>query len=207
MASVAATDRRDLQLAVSGPVIKRAAWQSLERAEASLALIDELRGKVGREAAALRETAAAEGRADGRRAGLAEVAIELDRIHATNRALLANEDGRVVELALAIVARIAPRLDVNQLLPPLVDAAVAEIQAEQVLQVRVAPALVPAIEADLDRLRADHPYIAAFQVVADDTLAPTDCVLQSESGRVEAGLHEQLAAIATALRGAAQERA
>lgn len=207
MASVAATDRRDLRLAVTGPVIKRAAWQSLERAEAALALIDEVRRKVEREAAALRETAMAEGRAEGRRTGLAEVAVELDRIHAANRALLAHEDGRVVELALAIVARIAPRLDANQLLPPLVDAAVAEIQAEQVLQIRVAPAVAPAVEADLDRLRADHPHIAAFQVVADEMLAPTDCVLQSESGRVEAGLHEQLAAIAATLRDAARERA
>jgi flagellar assembly protein FliH len=207
MVNLAATDQRDLKLAVSGPVIKRAAWQSLERADAALALLDELRGKVEREAVALRESAAAAGHAEGRRAGLAEVAVELDRIHTTNRALLANEDARIVELALAIVARIAPRLDVNQLLPPLIDAAVAEIQAEQVLQIRVAPEVVPAVEADLHRLRADHPHIVAFQVIADDTLAATDCVLQSESGRVEAGLDEQLAAIGVALRDAVREHA
>lgn len=207
MASVAATDARDLKLAIAGPVVKRAAWESLERADAALALLETLRGKVERETAAARAAAVAEGHAEGRRAGLAEVAVELDRVNETNRALLASEDRRVIELALAIVARIAPRLDAGHLLPPLVDAAVAEIQAGQVVQIRVAPAGVAAVEADLERLRADHPQIAAFQVVADDSLATTDCVLQSESGRVEAGLHEQLAAIADALRRAAREGA
>ena len=207
MASAAVTDARDLTLAIHGPVIKRAAWESLERADAALLLLDASRAKVERETAAAREAAVAEGHAEGRRAGLAELAGELQRVNETNRGLLASEDRRVVELALAIVARIAPRLDIGQLLPPLVDAAVAEIQTEQVVQIRVAPAGVAAVEADLERLRADHPQITAFQVVADDALATTDCVLQSESGRIEAGLHEQLAAIADVLRRAAREGA
>ncbi|MBN8887454.1 MAG: hypothetical protein J0I77_17150 [Rudaea sp.] len=207
MADIAVTDARDLKLAIRGPVIKRAAWESLERADAALALLDATRVKIERETAAAREAALADGHAAGRRAGLAELSDELDRVNQANRTLLANESERIVELALAVVARIAPRLDVAQLLPPLIDAALAEVHAEQAVQIRVAPDAVAAVEADLERLRAEHPQIAVFQVVADETLAPAGCVLQSESGWVEAGLHEQLAAIAEALRQAAREHA
>jgi flagellar biosynthesis/type III secretory pathway protein FliH len=207
MASIAVTDARDLQLATAGPVIKRAAWESLQHAHAGLALIEQLRAKIERETAVQRDAAVAAGHAEGRRAGLAELAIELDRINRVNRDLLANGHERVVELALAIVARIAPKLDIGQLLPALVHAAVAEVQAEQVLQVRVAPSAAEAVEADLARLRSDNPQIAAFQIVADDALAARGCVLQSESGRVEAGFDEQLAAIAEALRRTAREAA
>ena len=130
MASGAVTDARDLRLAIAGPVIKRAAWESLQHAQAGIALIEQLRAKIERETAVQREAAVAAGHAEGRRAGLAELAIELDRINQANRDLLANGHERIVELALAIVARIAPRLDIGQLLPALVYAAIAEVQAE-----------------------------------------------------------------------------
>ena len=112
MADIAVTDARDLKLAIRGPVIKRAAWESLERADAALALLDATRVKIERETAAAREAALVDGHAAGRRAGLAELTDELDRVNQANRTLLANESERIVELALAVVARIAPRLDV-----------------------------------------------------------------------------------------------
>lgn len=201
MALAAIIDPSTPLLVLDGPVIRREDWTRLGEVHGLLDNAARIRQRAQDELDAERTRAHAEGLAAGRREGLAQVAAELLRVQVGTRALLAREHARVADLACAIVARIAPRLDSSALVAALVEEAVREIHAEHYLQVHVHPDAVAAVEAGIDVLREAHPGLEQVVVVADAELDPRGCVLVSESGKVEAGLDEQLAALRIALQG------
>src|SRR5690606_8527255 len=144
-------------LALDGPFIRLEDWARLGEVHALLDDAAKIRRRAQDELDAERVRAHAEGLAAGRREGLAQVAAELLRVQVGTRALLAREHARVADLACAIVARIAPRLETPALVAALVEEAVREIHAEHYLQVHVHPDAVAAVEADVGALREAHP--------------------------------------------------
>jgi len=202
-------DRNRFALSVAGTVVRREAWATLEQTSALLDKAEELRRRTASESRSAEQAAYTKGHAEGRTAGLAEIAAQHLQLQQTFADMLGSADRRAIHLALAIVARIAPRLEKQHLVTALIDAAVGEIQAEQFLQIRVHPDVVASVQAEAERWRQHYPGLQTVQCIADETLTPTGCVLQSEFGRVDAGLDEQLAAIADALQRtvAAAERA
>jgi flagellar biosynthesis/type III secretory pathway protein FliH len=73
------------------------------------------------------------------------------------------------------------------------------VTAEQSLRVYVAPEAVAATEAVLAEWQREHARIDAPRVTADPNLEAFGCVVESELGRIEAGLTAQLAAVRDAL--------
>jgi type III secretion protein L len=207
--SAAIVDRNRFALSVAGTIVRREAWATLEQTDSLLEKAEELRRRIASDGRAAEQAAYAKGHAEGRTAGLTEIAEQHLQLQQTFRDMLAAADRRAVHLALAIIARIAPRIDRQQFVTALIDAAVGEIQAEQFLQIRVHPDVLGAVQTEAERWRQRYPGLNAVHCIADETLAPDGCVLQSEFGRVDAGLDEQLAAIANALQRtvAATERA
>ena len=203
MAQATIIDHARFELALDARVVRGEAWNDLADARALLDRAQACYREAGAEATELAARARAEGFAAGRAEGLRDVAATLVRVQRDSAALLAREQSRIADLAIAIVARIAPRLDSKQLVPALIAEAVREVSAEQFLQVRVHPDAFAAVEADLGEIRKSVPGVADVQVVADATLDPLGCVLASEAGKVEAGIGEQLAAIRAALHAVA----
>lgn len=202
MAQAAIIDHARFELALDGRIVRGDAWSDLADARALLDRAEACYRKAGEDASTLAARARDDGFEAGRAEGLRDVAATLLRVQRDGAALLAREEARIVDLAVAIVARIAPRLDVSELVPALIAEAVREVAAEQFLQVRVHPDAYAAAHAELDEIRKAVPGVADVQVVADPTLDARDCVLASEAGKVEAGIGEQLAAIRAALRAA-----
>jgi type III secretion protein L len=200
MAQAAIIDHARFELALDGRVVRGEAWNDLADARALLDRAEACYRKAGEDATELAARARADGFAAGRAEGLRDIAATLVRVQRDSAALLAREQSRIVDLAVAIVARIAPKLDAATLVPALIAEAVREVSAEQFLQVRVHPDAYAAVEADLDGIRKSMPGVADVQVIADATLDPLGCVLASEAGKVEAGVGEQLAAIRAALQ-------
>jgi type III secretion protein L len=200
MAQAAIIDHARFELALDGRVVRGEAWNDLADARALLDRAEACYRKAGEDATELAARARADGFAAGRAEGLRDIAATLVRVQRDSAALLAREQSRIVDLAVAIVARIAPKLDAATLVPALIAEAVREVSAEQFLQVRVHPGAYAAVEADLDGIRKSMPGVADVQVIADATLDPLGCVLASEAGKVEAGVGEQLAAIRAALQ-------
>jgi flagellar biosynthesis/type III secretory pathway protein FliH len=190
-------------LALSGKVIKREAWSTLADIRSLLDKAERIRNNARAELDAQLVAAHAEGLLSGRIEGLAQMAADLLRVQAESRALLARDEARIADLACAVVARIAPRFDAAALVSALAVEAVREMQAEQYLQVRVHPDALARVEAETGTMREAHPGLTQIQVVADADLDPFGCVLVSESGKIEAGLDEQLASLRSALRKAA----
>jgi len=130
-----------------------------------------------------------QGRAEGLREASDEAAAILARLAAEagrEREILRDSIGR---LALEVVRRVAGELDSNAFMPALVERAVRDVLPDQPLRVRVAPGAAPSVETRLWAINA------AIEVVPDDQLAELDCVLETASGRVQAGLEAQLVAL------------
>lgn len=200
-AKAAIIDRTQHKLAIAGTLIRREAWTALSEVSSLLERAESIRRTAREEVDAERAAARREGVEKGRLEGLAEVTAELVRVNNEARAFTAREELRIADLACAVVSRIAPRLD--GLVPALAIEAVRELQAEQYIVVRVHPDQLAAVEAEIGQLRELQPGVAQFQVVADAELAPQGCVLVSDSGKVEAGVDEQIAALRVVLRRAA----
>lgn len=190
-------------LAINGTVIRREAWQRLSDIRSLLDKAEQIRNNARFELDQQLLAAHAEGVRQGRVEGLAQMAAELIRVQAESRAFLVRDGARIADLACAVVARIAPRVGAGNLVAALALEAVREIQAEQYLQIRVHPDALKRVEADMDAMREMHPGLIQFQIVADSDLEPFGCVLISESGKIEAGLDEQIDSLRLTLRKAA----
>ena len=133
-----------------------------------------------------------QGRADGERRAAAEVAQALAALTERAERERAELRARVGELALEVVRRVAGDLDPAAFVPAMMERAVRDVLPDQPMRVRVARAVAPAVEARLWAINA------AIEVVPDDQLGPLDGVLETANGRVQAGLEDQLSALARA---------
>jgi flagellar biosynthesis/type III secretory pathway protein FliH len=68
------------------------------------------------------------------------------------------------------------------------------------VRVRVHPDDLPAVEARREALATRAPA-AALELVADETVGRSGCVIETPQGRVDARLETQLAALERALAG------
>ncbi len=183
---------RDARLAVlnEGGHVPAAEAGLVCEAAALLAEARAVAAAAAANAEAAAETARAEGRAEGLEQGRGEAEAELGaRLFALEakaaEARIAERE-RTVELALAIVARIADGLGDGPVVAALAARAAADLMPGAQAVIRVPPAALAMARA---RLGADA------RLVGDPSLGPRDCVIDTPLGRTLAGLDVQLAAI------------
>lgn len=199
-------DRLRLRLAGTRR-IPRAAWAEVSAAARLVEQINALWLQAQQQAEDLRQTARRQGYAQGRAEALAELGEALSAAVQRIRADLRGDDRRVAALALAVVQRIAPSLDAAALVSDLVSDALASIDVERYLVVRVHPEVREAAATRLEHWHEAHPEVGALRVIADESLQRLDCVVESELGQIRAGLDDQLRLIGDALQSAVDRRA
>ncbi|MGI9420099.1 MAG: type III secretion system stator protein SctL [Geminicoccaceae bacterium] len=131
-----------------------------------------------------------EGRKEGAEAAarlLAETALRADR-H------LAQADGQVVDLALAVVRRVLGDFDVGQLTRNAVRHALSRQRQSQHLTLHVAPDMVEGLRTDLDA-QFEPGVRHLITVEPDPRLDQGQCRLASDVGFVDLGIDAQLRAI------------
>ena len=167
------------------------------------------------EAASIRHEAYTEGRHHGEQDGVAMARAELaEQMHLLQGALKASKairdrllwaaEHEIVDLVLeatrAVVgeqARLDPALTVDT-----VERALERAGSQNVIAIRIHPDRHELIEAHLISLHGDPP---PFEVRADETVAVGGCVIDTQSGQVDARLDVQLDEIARLLREALPE--
>ncbi len=205
MTNVSLLDRERLSLRVDGRRIPGNLWGSVEEAERMIAKANALWTQVQQEAEALRAQAREEGFAAGRSEALAQT---MERLAATQMEMqnyLACSEVRVAELALAVVKRIAPRLDRGAVLRDLIDEALRSVQGQRYLLVRVHPEAEDMMSERVADWQRNHPGVAVTRVLGDGTLGPLDVVVETEAGTVRSGFDQQLSAIGAPLQRAGVE--
>jgi type III secretion protein L len=205
MTHIVLTDREAVLTAVAGRRIPRRAWA--DTSEMSRLLFEA--GNIVRDAERRADEVIEQARAEGYAQGLAQ-AESLMAQHLLDAQRQAHEflgasQQRVVALAVAILERIAPTLGEPEVVAALAEEALSTLQAEKYLRIRVTAPAADATREMLENWRSEHPQVETAQILVDPHLAPFTCVVESELGRIEAGLSAQLDAIRAKLMAVAKE--
>jgi type III secretion protein L len=205
MTHIVLTDREAVLTAVAGRRIPRRAWA--DTSEMSRLLFEA--GNIVRDAERRADEVIEQARAEGYAQGLAraESLMAQHLLDAQRQAheFLGASQQRVVALAVAILERIAPTLGEPEVVAALAEEALSTLQAEKYLRIRVTAPAADATREMLENWRSEHPQVETAQILIDPHLAPFTCVVESELGRIEAGLSAQLDAIRAKLMAVAKE--
>jgi type III secretion protein L len=205
MTHIVLTDREAVLTAVAGRRIPRRAWA--DTSEMSRLLFEA--GNIVRDAERRADEVIEQARAEGYAQGLAraESLMAQHLLDAQRQAheFLGASQQRVVALAVAILERIAPTLGEPEVVAALAEEALSTLQAETYLRIRVTAPAADATREMLENWRSEHPQVETAQILIDPHLAPFTCVVESELGRIEAGLSAQLDAIRAKLMAVAKE--
>lgn len=139
------------------------------------------------------------GYADGMKKAEAEAAERMTATVAKTAAYFSNVENRVVEVVGKALRKIIGEMDEHDLLAHAVRHALAWARGQSQVVLRVCPDQAAPLRLRVEEIRRGYPLIDVIDVVADDRLAPLDCMLETEIGSVNASIDVQVAAIEAAL--------
>lgn len=198
MTSIAITDSQAVLTAVAGQRIPRRAWGDVTQLSSVLTEADRTLQSAKRQSELLQRRAYFDGRAAGISNAQSEAIKHILEAQRQARELLSNSDARVIELAIALVERLAPRLEQTDLVASLAAEGLAAIREERRITVRIGSSAEKPVRAMLDKWQLEQPQVEKVDMVIDPALQPLACVIESDLGRIEVGLPVQLEAIRTA---------
>ena len=199
MTSISLTRRAPVLTAVAGRRIARHAWSNVHELAQVLHEANSVLDAAHDEARSVLQQAYEEGYAAGRSAAHAKAVEHLLEAQRTAREFITASEQRVISLAIAIVLRIAPKLDSGDLVAALVHEALSTLHLERHLRICVAPHAYQATQAMLEQWHRAHPEVETVTLESREELDPLTCFVESELGHIEASLPLQLAAIRDAL--------
>jgi type III secretion protein L len=140
---------------------------------------------------------------DARRKGLAKAELEAARrwtsVEVDRMKMLESMRPALAEIVLDAVTRLAKGIDREALLRQALELLRGSLRAASWARWRVHPEAVGAAEAALSDFSRRTGIGAFARVVADDSIRPDGCVLESDLGSMDASLDTQLEAIRRAL--------
>jgi len=130
------------------------------------------------------------GQSEGYEAALEHIAVKL--VALTKDAAASREQLRdqSVELALSIVRKIAEGIGTSETVAALATSAARQLAPHEPIVLRVHPDVEQEIRVRL--VASSRPAKQFIDIIADSSLAESDCVLETEFGQIKAGLETQL---------------
>lgn len=203
MSRVAVVDTQRFRLSVVGDVIPAAQWHAAEQAHALLEDANQSLMNARKEAERRHQQGYERGYEDGRAAGIDTFSRAIEALSEARDELAASMHEQALELAIAVVDRIAPRIGSDKLVPALVAEAVQHLAMEPTLTIRVHKEVAEPVRERCDAM--DSAALPNLEVVADEDLAEFDCVIETRGGLVNAGFDKQLQQVSAILAAARSE--
>ncbi|RME73154.1 MAG: HrpE/YscL family type III secretion apparatus protein [Planctomycetota bacterium] len=187
--------------AASRGVISKETYAAYNEAKQILAVAEQEAARIREEAEQQRQQAVREGFEQGYRKGYEEALAGLVRLEERQRALEAELEPQLVDLAVGIARKIigSELASSPDAIAKIVAQALRTVRHQREITVRVHPDHVEELETHRQQLLAVLSRAPDLQIRADPALPPGGCVIESELGRVEADLETQLALLRNAL--------
>ena len=191
----------NLRIESDGRMVTAAESDAVSRVEALLKAAEA-------EAAAIRagaEDEVAKARQEGYQQGLddgqAEIIERKIKMVEQSVRYLEQLEGRVVDVVAAVLQKCIGELDCRQVIVGLIEQAMAAVvRTQRQMTIKVSPANLEVVQGRVGALHAKYPSVTMLNVVGDEHLSDTDCVLETDAGVVDASLKVQLDAIERAFR-------
>jgi len=155
--------------------------------------------RIRTEAATAFEEEKSRGFEEGRKEGVEAAARVLAETKAKADRYLAEADGQLVDLAMAVVQRVLGNLDARQLVLQATHHALTKQRQDQPLAIYVSPEIVDQLRLQLNE-SFDDSVRHLMTVEADPKLDVGDCRMATNVGFVELGVEAQLKALHEGLR-------
>ena len=131
---------------------------------------------------------------------VSQMALRIAEARTVSQDIYDGASEQIIDVAIAILRRIAPSLPVETLVVDLLMNALKELKAERFLMVSVNPKALPAVQERIEVWRASLSFPLIVQYQSKDELPLFACIVESEQGVVHAGLDEQLQLIERVLK-------
>jgi type III secretion protein L len=199
MALAILIDREDLRVTSDRKIIKASEYLTLADAQCVLARADREAEAVLAAAKSCYEEQRIKGYEDGLARAQRAMAAEIAAIAAHRARLLQSLQTTLVDAVMGGLARILHDVDQQWFFEQALRQVASFIRSEKSLTLRVCPAQEGAARAAVDAMMRGSDTPAFVLVSVDESLALGACVLESESGVVDASLETQLEAIRRSL--------
>jgi type III secretion protein L len=202
MALVVLIDRAGFRLAADRAVVKQEEVQLVEHASS---LLEATAREAARAASEARSAAENEGYVDGYQAGRQDAAAVLTSQALARRSVVEQLEPVLVQMVVESVAAVLQRVGRERLVFESLAAVREVIRRAQWAVLRVPPAQLESAQRALDLLNRETGGAGVVQALADPELTDDECVLETDSGVVDAGLGTLMqsvrSAVTTALHG------
>jgi len=188
-------------LASDRRLVKRADVATVRTAEEIVSAAEAEAARILEEAKAQ----AAEERRKGYEKGIADGKAELlDRkIELVDESVsfMESVEGKMADVVLQALRKCIAEIGDEELVLQIVRKVMAAvIRTQKKMVLKVPPAHAEAVRARLSELLSAHPTVETADVVADERLTGTDCVLETEAGVADASVDSQLAALERSIK-------
>jgi flagellar biosynthesis/type III secretory pathway protein FliH len=146
--------------------------------------------------------ARAQGATEGREEARAKATEVLARAYAERDALLTEAEGEIAAIALRAAEKILGReVSDHGAAVEIVSQALGAVRRARRIKVRICPEDAPALREREGWLVARVSQGASFELCEDPSIARGGCIVETDTGSVDARLETQLAALRRALFG------
>lgn len=187
-----ASDRRLVR--ASDVATVRGAADIIAAAEAEAA---EIREAAKREAEAERKRGYEQGLDEGR----AEIVDKKLELVDSSVLFMESVEGKMADIVMTALRKCVAEIGDEALVVQIVKKVMeAVIRTQKKVILKVAPEMVSVVRAKLGELTSRYPTVETADVVEDERLKGTACVLETEAGVADASIDTQLAAIERSIR-------
>ena len=187
-----ASDRRLVR--ASDVATVRGAADIIAAAEAEAA---EIREAAKREAEAERKRGYEQGLDEGR----AEIVDKKLELVDSSVLFMESVEGKMADIVMTALRKCVAEIGDEALVVQIVKKVMeAVIRTQKKVILKVAPEMVSVVRARLSELTSRYPTVETVDVVEDERLKGTACILETEAGVADASIDTQLAAIERSIK-------
>jgi type III secretion protein L len=175
------------RLVLKNPVLKASEVSEFVEAKIAVQRAKSQAEKLLREARKIHEKAREKGYQEGLKAGNKDSAAQMIGVIAGSVDYLQKTETQLAALVIATVSKILGNLDQDELILNSVRRSLAELRNQQRVTVRAAPRNANTL---LEGLPRTHPEVEILNIVADERLSDSECVIETDIGIVNVNRDE-----------------
>jgi len=193
--------KKTFTVETDSPVVEAGDVAGLARAEEVIAAAEVEAAAIRTEAQKAYEAEKARGYEDGLAAGREDILMQKLELVDESLRYMASVEGRVTDIVLKALSKCVAEIGDKELVVQIVKKSMqAVVRTQQQLTVRTSAEMVPVVRERIGAILTDYPSIAKADVIADERLTGAACIVETESGMVEASVEGQIEAIRQSMK-------
>lgn len=194
-------NKKDFQVVSDRRLVKVSDVATIRKAEEIIAAAEAEAARIREEAKISFEAEKKRGYETGLQNGKMEIAMQKLDLVDQSVAFMESVESKMADVVLKALKSFVTEVGDKEMVFQIVRKTMAAvIRTQRHVTLKVAPDMAAAVRERLAELRADYPTVESMDVVEDDRMKGTACLLETEAGVADASVETQLAAIERSLK-------